>query len=65
MDRSEKGLLDESTPGLKNRYPAGIKKLEGDDQIYRLSVGDYRILCQVKGRALLVLIVRIGNRWEI
>jgi mRNA-degrading endonuclease RelE of RelBE toxin-antitoxin system len=40
MDRSEKGLLDESTPGLKNRYPAGIKKLEGDDQIYRLRVGD-------------------------
>jgi mRNA-degrading endonuclease RelE of RelBE toxin-antitoxin system len=28
-------------------------------------VGDLRILYQVKGRALLVLIVRIGNRWEI
>jgi mRNA interferase RelE/StbE len=42
----------------QNPYPAGIKKLEVDDQIY-LRVGDYRILYQVKGRALLVLIVRI------
>jgi hypothetical protein len=39
--------------------------LEGDDQIYRLRAGDYRILYQVKGRALLVLIVRILNKPRI
>jgi mRNA interferase RelE/StbE len=46
----------------QNPYPAGIKKLAGDEQIYRLRVGDYRILYQVKGRAL--LIVGIGQRRE-
>jgi mRNA interferase RelE/StbE len=49
----------------QNPYPAGIKKLAGDDGIYHLHVGDYRILYQVKGRALLVLIVGIGHRQEI
>jgi mRNA interferase RelE/StbE len=49
----------------QNPYPAGIKKLAGDDHIYRLRVGDYRILYQVKVRALLVLIVGIGHRREI
>jgi mRNA interferase RelE/StbE len=46
----------------QNPYPAGIKKLAGDEQIYRLRVGDYRILYQVKGRAL--MIVGIGQRRE-
>jgi len=46
----------------QNPYPAGIKKLAGDEQIYRLRVEDYRILYQVKGRAL--MIVGIGQRRE-
>jgi mRNA interferase RelE/StbE len=46
----------------QNPYPAGIKKLAGDEQIYRLRVRDYRTLYQVKGRAL--LIVGIGQRRE-
>jgi mRNA-degrading endonuclease RelE of RelBE toxin-antitoxin system len=38
----------------QNPYPAGIKKLAGDEQIYRLRVRDYRTLYQVEGRALLI-----------
>ena len=48
-----------------NPYPSGIKKIEGEDELYRLRVGDYRILYQVKGRILLVLIVGIGHRREV
>ena len=62
MDRSEKGLVDESTLWLQNPYPAGIKTLADDEQICRLRVGDYRILYQVKETAL--LIVGIGQRRE-
>lgn len=49
----------------QNPYPSGIKKLEGEDELYRLRVGDYRILYQVKGKILLVLIVGIGHRRDI
>ena len=40
-----------------NPYPSGIKKLEGEDELYRLRVGDYRILYQVKNNVLLVFVV--------
>lgn len=49
----------------ENPYPQGIKKLEGEDELYRLRVGDYRILYQVQGKVLLVLIVGIGHRRDI
>lgn len=49
----------------ENPYPQGIKKIEGEDALYRLRVGDYRILYQVKRKILLVLIVGIGHRRDI
>ena len=44
---------------------ANRKKIEGEDALYRLRVGDYRILYQVKGRIPLVLVVGIGHRRDI
>ncbi len=35
----------------------------GDLWCYR--VGDYRILCDIQGRVLTVLVLRIGNRREV
>jgi mRNA interferase RelE/StbE len=49
----------------ENPYPQGIRKIEGEDELYRLRVGDYRILYQVQGKVLLVLIVGIGHRRDI
>ena len=49
----------------ENPYPQGIKKIEGEDELYRLRIGDYRVLYQVKGKILLVLIVGIGHRRDI
>src|SRR5947209_17355229 len=33
-----------------NPYPQRIKKIEDEEELYRLRVGDYRILYQVKGK---------------
>ena len=49
----------------ENPHPSGIKKIEGEDDLYRLRVGDYRILYQVKEKILLILIVGIGHRRDI
>jgi len=48
-----------------NPRPEGAVALQGDRAILRLRVGDYRILYTVKDKALLVLVIRIGNRREI
>ncbi len=45
--------------------PSGSKRLKGIGSLYRLRVGDYRVLYQVRDRILLVLVVGIGNRREV
>ena len=66
LDRSVRGRIKQRIDSLaENPYPSGIKKIEGEDDLYRLRVGDYRILYQVQGKVLLVLIVGIGHRRDI
>lgn len=45
--------------------PAGCVKLTGSADLFRLRVGDYRILYQVQDRVLVVLVVDIGHRREV
>ena len=46
----------------ENPRPQGIKKLSGEEDLYRLRVGDYRILYQVQEKRLVVLVVGVGHR---
>jgi len=47
-----------------NPRPVGAEKLSGDDK-YRIRQGDYRILYEIMDAALVVTVVRIGNRREV
>ncbi len=44
--------------------PTGVEKLSGDDK-YRVRQDDYRILYEIVDAALIVTVVRIGNRREV
>ena len=48
-----------------NPRPRGAKKLAGEDDLYRLRVGDYRVLYQIRDRVLLVLVIAVGHRREV
>jgi mRNA interferase RelE/StbE len=50
---------------MNNPFPRGAKKLSGEENIYRLRVGDHRIIYQVQQETLLVLVVKLGHRKEI
>jgi mRNA interferase RelE/StbE len=66
LDGSVRGRIARRIDSLANNpYPSGIKKLEGEDELYRLRVGDYRILYQIKNDVLLVLVVSVGHRREV
>jgi mRNA interferase RelE/StbE len=45
--------------------PPGAEKLEGMRDLYRVRVGDYRIIYQVADKILLVLVVRVGHRRDV
>ena len=48
-----------------NPRPLGVEKLRGAQNLWRVRVGDYRIIYTVRDEVLLVLLVRIGNRREV
>jgi mRNA interferase RelE/StbE len=48
-----------------NPRPRGAILLEGPTSLYRIRVGDYRIVYQIQDAALVVLVVRIGQRGDV
>lgn len=45
--------------------PVGSIKLEGQDNRYRIRIGDYRVIYEIRDTELLVLVVKIGHRREV
>jgi mRNA interferase RelE/StbE len=45
--------------------PQGCTKLAGEEEFYRLRIGDYRIIYQIEDDRLIVLVVRVGHRKDI
>jgi mRNA interferase RelE/StbE len=48
-----------------NPRPQGVKKLAGEDNLYRIRERDYRIIYTIEDKQLIVLVVKIGDRKEI
>jgi mRNA interferase RelE/StbE len=46
-------------------FPPGVKKLAGRENLYRIRVGDYRVLYEVHKTVLVILLVRIAHRREV
>ena len=49
----------------ENPLPTGVKKLIGSKNLYRIRVGDYRIIYTIESEKFIVLIIIIGHRREI
>jgi len=45
--------------------PHGVEKIAGEENLYRIRSGDYRILYEINDQELLVLVVKIGDRKEV
>ena len=48
-----------------NPIPSGAKKLHGNEPYYRIRVGDYRVVYQIEGKQLVIIVVKIGHRKEV
>jgi mRNA interferase RelE/StbE len=49
----------------KTPRPVGVEKLQGQENRYRVLVGEYRIVYAVEDRVLLVLVIRVGHRRDV
>jgi len=48
-----------------NPRPSGVEKLAGAEALYRVRVGDYRIVYEIRDAILIVLLVRVRHRREV
>ena len=49
----------------KTPRPPGCKKLHEKESAYRIRVGDYRVIYQIRDSQLIVLVVKVGNRRDV
>jgi mRNA interferase RelE/StbE len=42
-----------------------IKKLKGSEDLYRIRLGDYRIVYEIRAARLIILVIKIGHRREV
>ncbi len=42
-----------------------FKKLKGADALYRIRIGDYRVVYEVRGDALIVVVIKVGHRKDV
>lgn len=49
----------------ENPRPYGVRKLGGEEDLYRIRVGDFRVIYTIENRRLVVLVIRIGNRRDV
>jgi mRNA interferase RelE/StbE len=42
--------------------PKGVKKLIGEEDLYRIRIGDYRVVYEILDRIVTVTVVRIRHR---
>ncbi|GAA1264042.1 hypothetical protein GCM10009665_61910 [Kitasatospora nipponensis] len=43
----------------------GIRKLSGHEGLYRLRVGEYRLIYEVRDGVLVILVLHVGHRREV
>lgn len=48
-----------------NPMPTGVKKLQGKINQYRVRVADYRIIYEVHGGEMIILVVKIAHRQSV
>jgi len=66
LERAVRRRIATRIDGLAgNPFPSGTAKLQGEPGLYRIRVGDYRVIYRVDGKRVRVLVLKIGHRREV
>ncbi len=49
----------------ENPHPPGVRKLSGYDDVFRIRVGNYRILFSVSEAEVIIIVLKIGHRRDV
>jgi mRNA interferase RelE/StbE len=49
----------------ENPRPSGVVKLKGEDRLFRIRIGEYRIVYEIDDSAKLVRVTRVRHRQDV
>jgi len=62
-------LQNRITPHIEslggNPRPAGCVKLHAEDDLWRIRIGDYCVVCQIRDKVSLVIVLVVRHRREV
>jgi mRNA interferase RelE/StbE len=62
---AQQRIADEINGLALNPRPHGVQKLAGSGELYRVRVGDYRVVYSIADRQLIVEIIRVRHRKDV
>ncbi|MGV7224980.1 MAG: type II toxin-antitoxin system RelE family toxin [Nitrospinales bacterium] len=66
IPKSDQKRVAERIDSLSEKLPDPAKtKMKGDNPFHRIRVGDYRIIYEIHGDILLIVVLKIGHRKEV
>ncbi|WP_347986051.1 type II toxin-antitoxin system RelE/ParE family toxin [Methylomonas sp. AM2-LC] len=58
-------ILDSLESLTNNPRPVGVKKLQSVTDLYRIRIGDYRVIYSINDHELLIYVLTVGHRREV
>jgi mRNA interferase RelE/StbE len=58
-------IVDAMKALRNNPRPAGVVKLVGDENLWRIRIGDYRVVYEIQEGRLVVLVLRVAHRKDV
>ena len=66
IPKSDQKRIGNKIDSLAENLPdPATTKMKGDNPFHRVRIGDYRIIYEINGDILLILILKIGHRKEV
>ena len=66
IPKSDQKRIADKIDSLSENLPdPATTKMKGDNPFHRVRVGDYRIVYEIHGDILLIVILKIGHRKEV
>jgi mRNA interferase RelE/StbE len=66
IPKSDQKRVTERIDSLSEKLPdPATTKMKGDNPFHRIRVGDYRIIYEIHGDILLIVVLKIGHRKEV
>jgi mRNA interferase RelE/StbE len=63
VPRKDRMRIVEALEDLRNEsQPKGCKKLKGEENLWRIRVGKYRVVYAIREKELVLLVVRVAHR---